>query len=58
VYNANIQYVLNLGRDHQCMTTRTIEHYQKTDWGKFKNFRQSMLPIFVGGINGWENPSR
>jgi len=30
MYNANIQYALNLGRDHQSMTTRTIERYQKT----------------------------
>jgi hypothetical protein len=36
MYSADIQYALNLGRDHQSMTTRTIERYQKT-------FRESQL---------------
>lgn len=29
MYSADIQYALNLGRDHQSMTTRTIERYQR-----------------------------
>jgi hypothetical protein len=30
MYSADIQYALNLGRDHLSMTTRTIERHQKT----------------------------
>jgi len=29
MYHAGVQYALNLGRDHQSMTTRTVERYQK-----------------------------
>ena len=29
MYNADIQYALNLGRDHQSMTTRTVERFQR-----------------------------
>lgn len=42
MYSADTQYALNLGRDHQSMTTRTIERYQKT-------FRENKLAEKVMG---------